>query len=376
MNLGQIYAQMRDWFQGSGTSASDFTAGSVLRTLFEAVAVPIEELFYRLYVTLPKRYFLSKAEDDADVDELAADHTFGAVTRSDEKTAKGTVLFTGNAAGIVIPSGAIFLGQDNGLRYTADQEAITGADKTIEFAVTCTVEGSKGNLQPGRSMSMPAPIPGLVSVVVGANGIGGGADRENNPTLKKRVQDWFGTIQTGTPAAIIRQALGVPGVKRAFFKGGVPQPGWWTCYVDDGSGGASASIRQAVYDALLPHVDAEMIHEVKAGTVLSISMEVSLVTSAVDGATLTAIRTAAEAAILRYLDSLGYEDSVFNDRVGVAVDSADERILSVVVTFTSPTEFQAEQLLQVLYEDPVTGRQEMRNPLRGTLFRAGTITFT
>lgn len=377
LTLNGIFALMRDWFQGSqGTNprASDFTPGSVLRTLMEAVAVPIEELFYRLYVTLPQRFFVDLAVSDDDVDALAKDRTFDNVRRKQATKASGVARFTA-PAGTLIPGGTTIVGQDNGSRYTVDADSVVASGASyVDAAVTATTEGAAGNLSPGRPMSLQGGISGVTKVEAGPTGIGGGSDRESNGALKARIKGYFATTITGTPKAIVQEAMNVAGVKRAFFKGGYPAGGWWTCFVDDGSGGASAAILSAVYDALAKHRDAEILYKVAAGNVIQVAMNVHIISAATDQATQDAMKTAATKAINDVAATLGYEDDWYNHDLNGPIDASHSSIASASVTFTGPSAYQGIGILISL--NTATGLQQMKNPVLGTLFRAGAITFT
>jgi hypothetical protein len=111
-----IVASMINWISSTTTKITDFNVGSVVRTLLEAVAMELEELYYQLQL----------ATEEA-IDE-AIYRTFN-FPRNPPKKATGTERFTrltGTTAIVTIPQGTI-LGTDTEPAVTFE----TQADATI-----------------------------------------------------------------------------------------------------------------------------------------------------------------------------------------------------------------------------------------------------
>jgi hypothetical protein len=371
MVLSGIFATMRDWFQGVTNKASDFTRGSVLRTLMEAISAAVEEVYYRLYFILPQKYFLAKAREKADVDVLVADHTFGAVTRKAITTASGTAVFTGTA-GTTVPNSFRLVARDTALLYQAtESKTILTGQTTVEVTVSCLTAGADGNVGPSRPMDFVVLQNGLTSAMSGLNGIGGGADEESSEDLKKRVPDYFHSLTTGTPVAIEAEARKIAGVKEALYRGSWPNPGAWTCFINDGSGSAQSSLLKTVYDALAKHRDAEIIYYVEATSSILADIRISLQLSAgLTQAEIDAAKTAAQNKLVAYLLTLGYDDDLFQERAEAAVDGAHSAILSNACTILGPATYNGWTIL----ETTPTGQQRLKRPTPGTVIRAGTIT--
>lgn len=353
LTLYAIFATMRDWFQGATRKASDFTRGSVIRTLMEAISAPLEELYYRLYIVLPRKYFLAKATDDADVDQLVADHTFNMVRRKDATTAGGMVIVYGYA-GATVPASFQLVGLDNNVIYSTTRDAQIPANSVglvqvplqdasadmeaigyVKIPVIAMAAGAVGNLSPGRLLSPQSALNNAVEFQVADEGIGGGADRESNESVKARVPEFFQNITTGTPDAIEAEARNVEGVRNALYRGGYPAPGWWTCFVD-GGGGAPQELLDRVYQALARHVDADTLYAVAAAQTMYADLKITLRTRPVAPGTWATIKQAAERAVVNAMLGLTYGQD-FYDTAGEAVITGlqDPNILSNDVDITA-----------------------------------------
>jgi len=99
--------------------------------------------------------------------------------------ATGQVGFTGTN-GTVIPAGTVLVRSD-GIEYETDAEA-TIASGTATAAVTCLTAGATGNEDAGGVLSLSNPITGLNSdATVGVDGLSGGADQEDDASLRARL---------------------------------------------------------------------------------------------------------------------------------------------------------------------------------------------
>lgn len=379
LSLYGIYSMMRDWFIGTplkdGTpKVSDFTRGSVLRTLMESCGVPIEEFFYRLFVVWPGKNYLANATVDADVDLLVADHTFGKVTRMGSVVAQGTVLVYG-APGTIINSGAQGVGLDNGATYTITQAGQIPANApSLELTVTATSAGSASNMSPLRPINLNNAISGVTKVTAGARGIGGGADIESNPILKARVPQFFQNLATGTPDAIKAAALSVAGVASIIYRGADPFGGAWTIYVNDGSGSCNDALLNQVYTALAPQKDDEILYFVKPTYPMLVDMGIILHTGPLSADTQTSLISEVQAAIASYLLGLTDAQDLYSDQGLRVIDGVSPLITTSSLQFTGVTYQGIYAIAPNSYiSDQGNGITRVARPYPGALIRAGSL---
>ncbi|QCP50150.1 baseplate J/gp47 family protein [Trinickia violacea] len=128
----------------------------------------------------------------------------------------GPVAVTG-IANTPIPAGTIFSREDE-TQYTTQADAELDATGNGIVNVMATTTGSATNALAGEPLSLMSSVPGLDSdATVGAAGLGGGADIENDDDLRARMiarmqrRNRYGTLQD-----YVDWALEVPGVTRAW----------------------------------------------------------------------------------------------------------------------------------------------------------------
>lgn len=135
---------------------------------------------------------------------------FGIYRKSASKaTGEVAFVFTGEDA-VEIPMGSI-LQSETGQQYQTTSPAV-GSIVHVEALVA----GTAGNLSSGERLSLISTILGVQSAVA-SNGIGGGAEKENDDSLRTRL---LARVRerphAGTKADYEAWALEVPGVTRAW----------------------------------------------------------------------------------------------------------------------------------------------------------------
>ena len=164
--------------------------------------------------------FIDFAKDQVLVDSAEAEmlDRHGAVwgiVRTAATFAGGTVQLTG-ADGKIVPAGTLMQRPD-GVDYTTDAE-VTLLAGAASVAVTASKAGLAGNAAAGASLALVSPIAGVdSSVTVSAGGLTGGADEEDDSSLRTRILD---RIQApphgGADFDYVKWALAVAGVTRAW----------------------------------------------------------------------------------------------------------------------------------------------------------------
>ncbi|MCO6414824.1 baseplate J/gp47 family protein [Siccirubricoccus sp. KC 17139] len=129
--------------------------------------------------------------------------------------ATGTATFTG-LQGSVIPTGTTVLRGD-GLAYTTNEERVVGSGGTATVPITAVEDGANGNADAGITLTLTSPIAGVLPAGVSASVITGGADQEDNESLRTRMnQAYASPPQGGAADDYVTWAMSVPGVTRAW----------------------------------------------------------------------------------------------------------------------------------------------------------------
>lgn len=194
--------------------------------------------------------------------------------------ATGQITVTGTAA-TVVPAGTKWARAD-GVTYQSTVE-VTLAGTSADVPIEAVEAGADGDAALGVELEITAPIAGLDStaLVSGAE-IEDGADEETDAGLRARLlQRLDQPPAAGGEGDYVRWARAVPGVTRAWARGGVPKLGYVTIYfVRDGedpiepSPGEIADVEDAVL-AMAPIYMSDKI-TVAAPTPAPLSVEVSI----------------------------------------------------------------------------------------------------
>jgi len=158
--------------------------------------------------------------DTAEKEHLERWASIWGISRKAATFATGTVLLTGND-GAEIPSGTAIQRVD-GTRYLT-QATVLIAGGEAEVDVAAELSGTAGNEAAAVAVSLVSPISGVASVAeVGADGIVGGEDPEEDEALRGRVLARMRAAPAGGAVHDYEAwALSVPGVTRVWVR-----PGW------------------------------------------------------------------------------------------------------------------------------------------------------
>lgn len=230
----QLVQQMSDQYQAAldttrPVTADDVTEGSILRSIFEAVAAPLEDLNFEIAVLLPAKLYLDQATG-SDLDKLVSDFTFGQVVRVPASTAAGPILYEGIPnAGVALnaqlksPVGTVV----NNLAAVI----IPLAASSVLGAGQAVLAGSAGNLVGGTELAFLAAQAGITRASVPTNW-SGGLDQQSDESLRQAVIDFLDSLSKATRPALLFGAI-ANGYDRVVII--EPNTGRVDMYLDDGN---------------------------------------------------------------------------------------------------------------------------------------------
>lgn len=169
---------------------NDFAPGSVVRTLMEAPAVEMEELYLQMFLGLrdaiPVSAFVSFG-----FDKTPAKRAFGYVSvasqfplERDEIIAFGTTFET-----------------SDGKQYTADADVVWLAGQTlVQVPVRAALTGLAGNV-PSGVINTCTQFPSVSGFVVSNAAITNGVDEESDESREGRFAEFIRSLSRGTVAA-------------------------------------------------------------------------------------------------------------------------------------------------------------------------------
>lgn len=207
-----IYEVIRDKFLTLNQTITNFNIGARIRSLFESVALAIEELWFRIDTMFQGLFAATAHGNDLDLRAMEL-----GLSRRAAKKATGYVRFTGTQS-TEIPEGTI-CSTDPDIDPIAEslstEKKIIPAAGYIDVPVEAKDAGEEGNVEAGKVIYLPQSIGGVTSIE-NLNAITGGADQEDDESLRKRiVLRWYGTSFGGCEESFRTWALEVDGVAEA-----------------------------------------------------------------------------------------------------------------------------------------------------------------
>ena len=242
-NYDTLLTEMKESAIASGSGITDFNAGSIIMTIFEAVARPIEQG----YIDTRNGYtnnlraipysvfdFKQKPGQKATVDVVfTRNEALSSVSTipSGTRVSNGSLVFITTSAATIgigeITSNSVgAVAESVGLEYNVAEDTIT----TIESNLSAEIVG----------VNNPAQAVG-------------GTDAETQTQMLRRFKYYINGLQGSNRYGIMAGVLGVEGVRSVSIDEHFPPKSNiynFTVYVDDGTGSLTESLKNTVTDLI------------------------------------------------------------------------------------------------------------------------------
>lgn len=192
-DFASITASMLNWMRAAQDKVTDFEQGSIIRTLLEAPAAEIDELYQQMFAGIREAI------------PVSVYRTFG--FEALESTASAGIIrvtISPISTDTLIPAGTIFqqTAASRSAQYIAHANTIIPATHSYaDVSVAADTPGSAGNTPPTVAFTMsPEPL-GFVSAASTA-GMRGGMDGETEDARQARFREYIAGLQRGTVRAI------------------------------------------------------------------------------------------------------------------------------------------------------------------------------
>jgi uncharacterized phage protein gp47/JayE len=337
-------AAVQSWASG----LVDFTIGSVLRALVEAVAGVARWLQALILAVLA--ITRASTATGSDLDSWVAD--FGAAypdvpaatfARLAAVGSVGPVTFARytTVAAASVPVGTTISTADGKQQFVVVADLTkpgyqAGTNSYVMAIGTASVQATVQAITPGAASNVTAGlINTLTSAVVGgytvtnAADFTSGADAESDADLRIRFRAFILSLREATPSALAYwvSSLG-PAITVTLVEnqevGGAARKGIVLVVVDDGTGTPSSAVLAAASTAVNAHRAGGIEYAVLAPTVVSVAVAVDITTSAED----TATKAAVTLAIQSYLNTLPVGSAVYYTMVYAVIYAASDLVVA------------------------------------------------
>lgn len=216
----KTYQEIFEEMRGRTSSLTDFSVGSVTRTLYESLAYEMGLLYEKM-----QRVYLAGYIDTAEGTQLDQVVAILGLERGLPDYAEGAVTFSrdlGNE-GITIPLGTLIATEDSPETpkkvYQTLEVKVLAADQTsVSVKVQAVNRGEEQNAAAETVSVMPRPIPGIKAVNNPEAIRLTGKRRESDQALRERAKNTLISSGKATILSIENALLTLPGVKDAKVK--------------------------------------------------------------------------------------------------------------------------------------------------------------
>jgi uncharacterized phage protein gp47/JayE len=190
-NFVSIVASMMNRMKATQSTLTDFNIGAVNRTMIEAPAIEIDQLYQQMFRGLLQAI------------PVATYQTFS-FSQLEAIAASGllTVTIAVQTTDVLIPAGTVFSVQNGVTGYASALDVtIPAGDTTTTVLVAAVSPGAAGNLPPNQSFSSQSGITGFASAV-NPSALVSGADAETDDQRLARFNRYIAALARGTVSAI------------------------------------------------------------------------------------------------------------------------------------------------------------------------------
>ena len=297
----QIVFKMILFYKSISKTVTDFSIGSTIRTLFEAVAFEIEEL----YVSI------KSAIETAIRESVYVTFGFERRPAIRSTTTLTITLYTPHEA-FTIPKGTRFATSEGITFATVADTNIDAADITKNLLVICTTAGTVGNVPANAITTMVDNIP-IVKSVTNPEVVINGRNMESDASRKTRFVGYIRSLSKGTLEALRYALSTVPEITSISISESLP--GIVKVYISTATGEVPEDVMNKAEEIIEKYRAAGI--QIIISTVAKITVDVSIKIGLSDLQNSSIIQTQVKNGVMSYLNSMQVgEDLLPNNLMG------------------------------------------------------------
>ncbi len=182
---------MINWMKATQQTLTDFNIGSAGRTLVEAPAVELDQLYQQMFVGLKEAIPVS-VYNSFDFDQITEVAATGLIR----------VYITAATTPTLIAASTEFTPAVGSATYSSSSDVTIAAGATFaDVLVTCDTAGTVGNISAGQAFTLSPEVAGFLSATNLAT-FASGVDTETDDERKNRFNAFVSALNRGTIDAI------------------------------------------------------------------------------------------------------------------------------------------------------------------------------
>lgn len=247
-----------------------------------------------------------------------------AIERTEATKATGTIRFALSSAlerDVEIPSGTVCMTEAGTSFATVEGAVIAAGSFYADATAQAEYAGTSGNVAAGTVTRMPS-APAYVSACVNQLAFTGGAEEEDDETLRSRIRGSYSHLANGANAEYYRQAaLNHDGVAEAYVAARSRGVGTADVYITSTAGLPS--------EALLTEIEAELKEKREIAVDIRVlapatkTVNVAAAITVAEGANFDAVKAAAESNIKAFFSGKLLCSPVYMAKIGQLIYSID-----------------------------------------------------
>lgn len=190
-SFASIAASMLNYIRSTTNKVTDLSVGGVARTLVEAPAVELDELYQQMFNGIKEAIPVS----------LYTSLRFAA-RAAVAASGNVRVTITSASTGTLIPAGTVFTDPTVSVKYASALDVTIAAGSTFaDIRVVAQTPGLAGNIEAGKTFSL-TPAPSNVISATNLSPFKNGLDVETESDRKVRFTSYIQSLNRGTLAAV------------------------------------------------------------------------------------------------------------------------------------------------------------------------------
>lgn len=271
-SLSEILSSLVDYTSMHTDEITDFTEGSIIRSIYEAFAMVLEQL-YQLS-TENVTWAIDHAILDAfDFSPREAQNAYGEVTVD---------LFTPTMEDITLGRGTTVFSTDAGnqTKYfqTIQSYLVPQGSTSFKIEVYCTEPGEAGNIPANYIDTVSASQFSIMSAT-NEDAFLTGRDEESASELKNRFRDFVATRGRGTPRAVNYAVMSVPEITGCYID---ENKGIYEVYAHDANGDLPDDVLTKVLNAVERYRPVGVEYHIYPMKKIKVSLQVNIAVTNVD----------------------------------------------------------------------------------------------
>lgn len=330
-----ILQDMVTWLALTNTKVTNFTVGSVVRSILEAVAIEVESLYYFI-----QSNFESLQENSVynsfDFEKKPAIPATGMVTVNFNQILVQSVLF---------PVGTLFYtvpidGQT--IYFESTQEVIASIGTvTVDIPVQCQQTGIVGNV-PSFTIRRSVQSTPIMGDIYNQNRFFTGAPEESKEERKKRFSTFVKSIARATPDAVTYGCLQVNNVTGVYIQEGI---GMVYVYAHDADGNLTDQMRTDLNNTLGNYRAAGVMSFVNGVTRKPIDLNIQVLIN--QGYNTDTLLFKVDDLVTVYLSKFTVSKSLIkNDLIRYIMEIDKEAIANISIDLTTDVTVAPQELIR------------------------------